>query len=185
MIFDEALAFTMKWEVSPKFILDEDTLAGKISTAEQRKKVGYVDDPLDPGGETKMGISNSAHPELNIKTLTWDQAKAVYLQDYWIRGSCDKLPREVAIAHFDACVNSGISQASKFLQRAVSVNPDGRIGPVTIGSVQSSLGVPQGMIAQRRKFFNELVFNKPTLGRFLNGWINRINDLEKYLGLAT
>ena len=31
---------------------------------------GYVNDPVDPGGETNMGISKKAYPYLNIKELT-------------------------------------------------------------------------------------------------------------------
>ena len=44
---------------------------------------GYVNDPADPGGETKFGISKRAYPQLDIKSLTLDQAKAIYRRDYW------------------------------------------------------------------------------------------------------
>jgi lysozyme family protein len=31
---------------------------------------GYVNDPDDPGGETKFGITKRNYPTLNIKSLT-------------------------------------------------------------------------------------------------------------------
>ena len=35
---------------------------------------GYVNDPHDRGGETKYGISKRAHNDVNIKTLTVENA---------------------------------------------------------------------------------------------------------------
>ena len=50
---------------------------------------GYSADPHDPGGETKFGISKRAYPQLDIKSLTLDQAKAIYRRDYWDRLQLD------------------------------------------------------------------------------------------------
>ena len=36
---------------------------------------GYVNDPDDPGGETKYGISKKAYPKIDIKNLTKEEAK--------------------------------------------------------------------------------------------------------------
>ena len=44
---------------------------------------GYVNDPADPGGETKYGISKRSYPALDIKNLTVEQATAIYLRDFW------------------------------------------------------------------------------------------------------
>ena len=41
---------------------------------------GLVDDPTDPGGLTKFGISQRAYPKLNIRDLTADTAKALYTE---------------------------------------------------------------------------------------------------------
>ena len=35
---------------------------------------GYVNDKDDPGGETNMGISKRAYPDLDIKNLTREEA---------------------------------------------------------------------------------------------------------------
>lgn len=57
---------------------------------------GYVDDPRDPGGETKWGISKRSYPHLDIKNLTQDQAKGIYRTDFWNRINADRLPDGVA-----------------------------------------------------------------------------------------
>ena len=50
---------------------------------------GYVYDKDDPGGETKYGISKRAYPDFDIKNLTKDDAKAIYLRDFWQRAKTD------------------------------------------------------------------------------------------------
>ena len=44
---------------------------------------GYVNNPADPGGMTKYGISKRSYPNLDIANLTIDQAKAIYERDFW------------------------------------------------------------------------------------------------------
>ena len=44
---------------------------------------GYVNDPKDPGGETKYGISKRAHPDVDIKNLSREKACAIYKKHYW------------------------------------------------------------------------------------------------------
>ncbi|MFX6884101.1 glycosyl hydrolase 108 family protein, partial [Acinetobacter baumannii] len=50
---------------------------------------GYVNNPADPGGETQWGISKRAYPNVNIRDLTREQAKAIYRRDVWQRASLD------------------------------------------------------------------------------------------------
>lgn len=68
---------------------------------------GYSNDPVDPGGETKYGISKRAYPHIDIANLTIDQAKQIYRQDYWDRCACDTMSWERAICVFDMSVNQG------------------------------------------------------------------------------
>lgn len=72
---------------------------------------GYVNDPKDPGGETKWGISKRAYPTLDIKNLTLEQAQQIYLTDYWDRCGCDLMPWDRALCVFDCAVNQGVSAA--------------------------------------------------------------------------
>lgn len=74
----------------------------------------YNNDPHDPGGETKFGISKRAYPHLDIANLTLDQAKAIYQRDYWSVCRCDELPWDMALAVFDCAVNQGPGTAERF-----------------------------------------------------------------------
>jgi lysozyme family protein len=72
---------------------------------------GYVNDPADPGGETRYGISKRAYPDVDIKNLTLAQAQAIYQRDYWDALACDGYSWEVALVTFDCGVNQGVSVA--------------------------------------------------------------------------
>lgn len=71
---------------------------------------GYVNDPEDPGGETKYGLSKRANPDLDIKNLTLDQAKDRYLTRYWNPYGLDRLEWGKALLVFDTAVNGGNHQ---------------------------------------------------------------------------
>lgn len=177
-MFDTAINFTMKYEVGQWFNPnDPETKLGLYASREQRKKVGYVNDSSDTGGITKFGVAQNSHKSIVVNDLTWDQAKAIYEKDYFKASQCDKLHDRLAIAHFDACVNHGVSQAAKFLQRAVGTPPDGIVGPMTIAAANSS-DCLDSMLYERRKFYKDLVYVKPAQGRFLSGWLARVDALE-------
>ena len=38
---------------------------------------GYVNDPVDPGGETNFGIAKRSHPDVDIANLTKEGAKEI------------------------------------------------------------------------------------------------------------
>jgi lysozyme family protein len=91
----------------------------------------YSNDPADAGGETMWGISKRAYPDLNIASLTREEAKFIYLRDFWQKIHAEELPGAVAFQVFDFAVNSGIGTAVRYLQRALKVADDGYWGPVT------------------------------------------------------
>ena len=93
---------------------------------------GLIDDPHDPGGLTKFGISQRAYPSLDIRRLTVDLAKVIYRVDRWDPCKCDQLPDGLRLPVFDMAVNQGVDAAIKALQSALSVKVDGDLGPVTI-----------------------------------------------------
>lgn len=107
---------------------------------------GYVNNPADPGGETKYGISRRSYPEEDIKNLTLERAKLLYRRDFWNPAGCDALPDEVKFEVFDLAVNTSArgdpKQAIKLLQRAACMpeyEVDGVLGPHTllmIGSIE-------------------------------------------------
>lgn len=95
----------------------------------------FVNDPDDPGGATRWGISQRAYPSLDIRNLTEAQAKQIYFVDYWKAAHCAEIPEPLAVAVFDAAVNQGVGAAVTLLQEAVKANPDGQWGPKTQAAV--------------------------------------------------
>lgn len=132
---------------------------------------GYVNNPADPGGETNWGIAQRSYPDVDIKNLTRDQAKAIYLRDFWQRGQMDQYDPAIAFQVFDIAVNSGIETAVRLLQRAAGVADDGHIGPVTVAAVKA-VRVPAMLmliLAERIDFWRKLS-TWPTFGK---GWAGR------------
>lgn len=68
---------------------------------------GYVNDPKDPGGETKYGLSKRANPDLDIKNLTIGMAQDRYRTRYWNAHGLDSLEYGKALLVFDTAVNGG------------------------------------------------------------------------------
>jgi lysozyme family protein len=68
---------------------------------------GYVNNPDDPGGETNFGISKAVYPSLDIKSLTIEEAKQIYLRDYW-KPYMEQEPNQLlANCALDCAVNMG------------------------------------------------------------------------------
>ena len=118
---------------------------------------GYVNHPSDPGGETKFGISKRAYPDVDIKNLTEDQAKNIYYQDYWLPAGCEDLEPLLAICVFDAAVNVGVRRAKKWLDQAKTA---------------------EKFNDQRELWYKTL---EPKFPMFYKGWMNRLNDLRKFI----
>lgn len=139
---------------------------------------GYVNDPEDPGGETNWGISKRSYPDVDIKNLTRDQAKAIYRLDFWQRVHGDELPFAVAFQTFDFAVNSGIETAVRYLQRACGVADDGHWGPVSQAAIKTRTlcDLVLALNAERLDFMTRLK-NWPHAGR---GWARRIAQNLRY-----
>jgi lysozyme family protein len=181
--FERAVDHAMLYEVGGFWKITPEVELGLIDTSAQRKAVGYVNDPLDRGGETKFGVAVNANPDLNIKRLTWAGAKAVYYDRYWIAGTCERLPARLAVLHFDGCVNHGIGRAKKFLQRAVGAEADGVIGAKTLAAIieQEHLWICNKVCDLREQFYKDIVEAKPAQARFLKGWLRRIDEMRAFV----
>lgn len=112
-----------------------------------------MNDPEDPGGETKYGISKRAYPRLDIKNLTLEDASAIYKRDYWNAAGCDDLDDSLALVVFDTAVNCGVGRAKKWLAQTTDW---------------------RDYIELRKAFYKGL--NKP---KFLRGWLNRLAGLTQ------
>jgi len=144
---------------------------------------GYYNHPNDPGGETMYGITKRDYPDLDIKNLSREKADEIFFNDYWTPSVADKLPEPVFISYFDSAVNTGRTQANRFLQRALGVSADGKVGPITLKAIEKAdpKNLAYKIIDQRQTFYENLAKTKPKLKVFLKGWTNRNNNLRKYL----
>lgn len=136
----------------------------------------FSDHPDDKGGATMFGITEAvARANLyygDMRELSLFKAKAIYQQCYWNPVKADQLPAEVRFDVFDAAVNSGVGQSAKWLQRALGVDADGDIGPLTLRAANNADG------GQLKAKFNgqrlQFMTNLPTWGSFGKGWARRI-----------
>lgn len=168
--FERALAFTLRFEG------------------------GYVNDPDDRGGETNMGITQSTYDQWNIyqdkllrsvKDITKKEVEMIYKTRYWSAGRCNHIASidpNLAVVHFDSCVNHGTGQAAKFLQRAIGVKADGVIGKVTMSRLERTHSdVVKNYIEQRKAFFRYITMKRAANQKFINGWLRRADELLKYV----
>lgn len=121
-----------------------------------------VNNPKDPGGLTKYGISQKAYPDEDIMGLTKERAKEIYKRDYWDKGNCDSLPSPLDIIYFDTAVNCGLGAASAILGRS------GRD--------------PMRFLLKRIEYYIGLTNKNHNLNAFIKGWINRVIKLFNLVG---
>lgn len=122
---------------------------------------GYVNDPSDPGGETKFGISKRAYPDLDIANLTEEDARGIYLRDYWTRAGCDEAQPLFDIVLFDAAVNQGVGFAKEMAHECD--------------------GDENAALMYRLKRYSMVVEKRPASLKYLRGWLNRILELYAFL----
>jgi len=141
---------------------------------------GYVNDPADPGGETKFGISKLTFPNVDIASLTRADAIRLYYEHYWRRIKGDQIiSNELALQIFDMAVNAGPVVACQLIQEIVGTKQDGVIGSVTLAAMDRYHSVA-GMIERykflRARHYCRIVSRNHSHVRFLMGWINRIES---------
>ena len=137
---------------------------------------GYVNDQHDPGGETNLGISKRSYPKEDIRNMTRARAAQIYRRDFWDKLRCAELPDGLDLVAFDAAVNSGPSRGAKWLQQALGVAVDGKVGLATIGAAKNTY-TPAAVLRAvgfRRAFLKTL----PTWERYKNGWTKRLDSVE-------
>lgn len=145
---------------------------------------GYVDDPMDPGGATNLGITlqvlstwrHTAVTKADMQGLGREEAGAIYRANYWNSERCSDLPAGVDLMVFDAAVNMGIGRSAKFLQTVVGVTADGSIGPQTVAAAaaKAPADVVNGLADARLQFYQGL----PTFDHFGHGWTTRVNNAK-------
>ena len=173
-------------------------LAAEIVTREG----GFVNDPDDPGGATKYGVTLNTLRRLGIditrdasidvadvRALTTVQATDIYVEHYFRRTGVGALPEVLQASVFDMYVNAG-SNAVKVLQRLLTsmgfpCDADGQIGPQTIRAAQMAAEAAPSHIADaygiaRRNYYYALADARPASRKYAcrrdggkGGWITR------------
>jgi lysozyme family protein len=127
---------------------------------------GYVNDPLDPGGATNQGITQSTYnfwrrsrgmPIRNISDIAPNERDEIYKSRYWDEIDGDSLPSGVDMLAFDIAVNSGVGKARQWLGQAPKSTTDKILF----------------LDNKRRGFWKSL----PIFKRFGAGWTNRENEI--------
>ncbi len=133
----------------------------------------YTNIKDDPGGETKYGISKRAYPDVDIKSLTLVEAQQIYYNDYWLKAGCDKMDNsDLAIVVFDSSVNCGVGRTKSWLAELNEKE--------NLAEERKS----RWMIQRRIQYYKTIVEKKPAFQKFLKGWLNRVNDLSKYIDIV-
>ena len=150
---------------------------------------GYVNDPLDSGGRTNLGVTQRVweefvgHPvtEADMKALTPQKVGPMYKLKYWNPSYCEVLPKGLDYVVFDFAVNAGTGRSVKTLQQAIGCVADGVIGPKTMAAINDAN--PKDLITKfsdaRADFYQGIVARKPDQARFIKGWLNRVEESRK------
>lgn len=174
----EQVSESRKPEIAPTSVTDD--VFDRAVEFVLAQEGGYVNDPNDPGGETKYGISKRAHPQLDISNITIADAKAIYYNDYWLKSGefIRDISPGLAVILFDTAVNMGTGTAVKFLQRTLRVTEDGVIGPKTREALKKSNieDTIQWYVVNRILRYAEL----PTWSRYRRGWLKRTIGSLRY-----
>lgn len=157
---------------------------------------GYVDNPKDPGGPTKFGISlrflkeqglfkgdldHDGDIDINdIKKMTVEQAKDFYKACWWDKYSYQSIAnQDIATKVLDLSVNMGPIQSHKLLQKAVNENYPAK--PLIVDSIlgnesfqeinyEDPIVLLNSFKQQALKFYLNLVNKNSKLIEFLAGW---------------
>lgn len=119
---------------------------------------------------TKFGITAMTYPDEDIKGLTVERAKELYLRDFWEPLSLGVFTEIEAYLVFDMAVNSGLGNAIRNVQKSVGVVADGAIGPITLKAIEKRQAFPMAFLANRLQFFTYI----STWDHYGKGWSRRI-----------
>jgi lysozyme family protein len=155
----------------------------KRCLAEVLKHEGlWSDHPRDPGGATMKGITLKTYRTYrpgaskdDLRNITDAEVERIYRDGYWNAVRGDDLPAGLDLVAFDAAVNSGVSRGAKWLQQALSVTADGKIGPATIAAAKKAepISVIDTALMRRMAFLRGL----STFDTFGRGWTRRVESV--------
>ncbi|QFU08220.1 putative Peptidoglycan domain protein [Rhodobacteraceae bacterium THAF1] len=177
----------------------------QIATQIVAREGGFVNDPDDPGGATKHGVTIGTLRSLgldldgdgdvdvdDVRRVDRKTATDLFLRHYFEAPGIGRLPQALQPSVFDMQVNAG-ANAVKILQRLVrdmghAVAVDGIIGPQTVAAVEAAHNAAPRHIVDaygiaRRNYYYRLGDARPALRKFAcarsgdkGGWIKRAEE---------
>nr|MDA3859076.1 holin-associated N-acetylmuramidase [Roseovarius sp.] len=149
---------------------------------------GYVNDPDDPGGATKFGVTIHTLRRLgldlthdgvvdvgDVRALSREDAVEIFIDHYYHQPGVARLPQGLQASVFDMYVNAG-ANAVKILQRLLrdmgqGVDVDGVIGPQTVKAAEAAARAAPDHIADaygiaRRNYYFRLADGRPASRKF-------------------
>ena len=181
------------------------TSVAELATQIVAREGGYVNDPDDPGGATKYGVTIHTARRLgldldqdgdvdaaDVKRLTRKQAEEIFLRHYYRAPRIHLLPEPPQPSVFDMYVNAG-SNAIRILQQLLvrmgfDVAADGEIGPITAKAAHQALEMaPEHLVdaygIARRNYYYALADRRPASRKYARtrdggkgGWIRRAEE---------
>ncbi len=166
---------------------------------------GFVNDPDDPGGATKHGVTigtlrrlgidltgDSLVDVADVRALTTAQAEGIFVEYYFRRPGLGGLPDVLQASVFDMYVNAG-SNAVKVLQRLLAdmgfaCTADGVIGLQTLRAAAMAADAAPGHLGDayaiaRRNYYYKLGDARPASRKYARrkdggkgGWITRAEE---------
>lgn len=118
---------------------------------------GYTPSDGASKAPAKYGINQKANPDINVATLTKEQAAQIYKTRYWDAIDADNLPPAIRELAFDTAVNHGVARAKTLIAKAN--------------------GDPARLIALRRAEYARLA-KSPEYAPSARSWENRLKGLE-------
>ena len=177
----------------------------EIANAIVAREGGFVNDPDDPGGATKFGVTihtmrrlgldltgDGAVDAADVRRLSRAQAVDIFVRHYFNAPRIAELPAPLQPSVFDMYVNAG-ANAVKILQRLVSrmgfpAQADGVVGPKTIAAVADAAEAAPDHLADaygiaRRNYYYALADQRPASRKYARtkiggkgGWITRAEE---------
>lgn len=144
---------------------------------------GNVDDPDDHGGRTSRGITQKEYdawrnerklPKQDVWTAPQRDIETIYYEEYWQPYS-DLMPTGIDYMYFNTAVLSGPRRAAILLQRALGVNDDGRIGPITRQAIRNANSTS---LVEKFKVHSDAFYRSLHQPKFIKGWLNRNNEMR-------
>lgn len=182
-------------------------LSGAFSPAYAIVKVnegGYVNDPVDKGGETYAGIARNIFGSwegwsiidakkyryankiipTNEKFTDLDFLVTRFYQGLWDKyryGEINSQP--IANLMFDFSVHSGAGNANKAIQKILGITADGVMGSGTIAAINKAneQQTYSALLAARKAFLEKVITNNAGYEKFRAGFAKRLAQFEQFI----